>query len=136
MKNNKDLEQQQAFENIHYSKEDEAMYNILFSELNKETDLVIRPSFAPDIAAKLLKKKKKDQVKENLLFGGAIFTVLAITVGSFQFIKALFDTELTFINMTVLTPVMVLVGMISIFQVLDRAYIRNQKFKRIKQKMQ
>ncbi len=112
------------------------MYNILFSELNKETDLVIRPSFAPDIAAKLLKKKKKDQVKENLLFGGAIFTVLAITVGSFQFIKALFDTELTFINMTVLTPVMVLVGMISIFQVLDRAYIRNQKFKRIKQKMQ
>lgn len=136
MKNNKDLEQQQAFENIQYSEEDKAMYNLLFSELDKETDLLINPSFAPDITAKLMKKKKKEQVKENLLFAGAIFTVLTITVGSFQFIKALFDSELSFINMKVLTPVLILAGMISIFQLLDKVYIRNQKFNRIKHKIQ
>ena len=136
MKSNKDLEQQQAFENISYSKEDEELYALLFSELDKETDIVIKPSFAPDIAAKLAKKKKRDQLKENLLFGGAIFTVLAITVGSFQFIKAFLDSETTFISMKVLTPVIVLVSMITIFQILDKAYIRNQKFKRIKHKTQ
>jgi hypothetical protein len=136
MKNKKDLEQQQSFDNIIYSKEDEAMYNLLFSELDKEDDIVIKPSFAPDIAVKLAKKKKRDQFKENLLFGMAIFTVIAITVGSFQFIKVLLNSEKALIDMRVLTPVIVLVGMISIFQILDKSLIRNKRFNRIKHKTQ
>jgi len=134
MKSKKDLEEQQAFENITYSKEDEAMYNLLFSELDKEDDILIKPSFAPDISAKLVKKKKRDQFKENLLFGGAIFTVLAITAGSFKFIKALLDSDTAFMDMRVLTPAIVLIGMISIFQILDKTYIRNKRFNRIKHK--
>ena len=134
MKSNKDLEEQKAFENIIYSKEDEEIYNLLFSELDKEADILISPSFAPDIAAKLAKKKKKDEFKENLLFGSSILMVLVVTVAGFQFVKSILNSQESIIDVRVITPVAILAIMITIFQVLDKAFIRNRKFRRIKHK--
>jgi hypothetical protein len=134
MKSKKDLEQQQAFENISYSKEDEELYSLLFSELDKEKDILIKPSFAPNIAAKLTKKKKRDELKENLLFGGSILMVLVITALAFQFVKTILQSQESIIDTRVLTPVTILAVMITIFQVLDKAFIRNRKFRRIKHK--
>lgn len=131
MKRNTDLKEQAAFEQAKFSASDEKLYALLFDELGNDDDIIIKPDFAPNIVVKLEKKRRKENRKENLLFISAILGVILVTVAGFQFTKSLLQTNEQLIDSNFVIPIIVLVGLITIFQVIDKMYIRNKRFKRL-----
>ncbi len=134
MKTHKDIQEQKAFDKAEFSPDDEQLYDMLFKELSREDELVIRPDFAPDIAARLIKKRRRDQFRENFLFGGAIVMVIIVTIGGLQFAQSFLEAEKTILDNRFALPLITMVGLITIFQVVDKVYIRNRKFRRLKLK--
>ena len=133
MSHKKDLKEQETFEKAIFSLEDQKLYDLLFEELSKEDDIIVKPDFAPAITAKLVSKRRRENIKENFLFAGAILMIIAVTFAGFQFAKSIFGSEKVFLSGRIIAPVLALIGLITVFQVLDRMYIRNRKFRKLKQ---
>ncbi len=133
MKVNKDLQEQREFDKTDFTQADEKAYEILFKELSKEDELVINPEFAPGVIARINKKRRREQIKENFLFASAIILVIAITIAGLQFSKSILDTQQTLFSNKLVLPLLSMISMIVVFQVLDKMYIRNRKFRRLKE---
>ena len=132
MKEKKDLEQQKEFDQIEFTQEDKKLYELLFEELSKEDEIVINPDFAPEITARINKKRRREQLKENFFFAAAIILVVVInhwrpSIRRCSSRQRKFDSNNRFF-----LPLLSLIGMITIFQILDKVYIRNRRFKQLK----
>ena len=124
---NKEIKDQEAFEAGDFSKADKELYTLLFNELDNETPLDINPSFAPDVLKKLEAKKRKENRWEYFLFGSAIVGVLMLTVLGLSFVKNAMKSD-TF-NLPMITPILLFAGLLIIFQVVDKRYIKDKRLK-------
>lgn len=130
----KELRDQQAFDETPFSDEDKKLYALLISELDRESDLDIKPSFSAEVIKKLEAKKRKETRWEFLLFFSAIAGVILLVTAAFSFLKNTATGSFAPFRNSPLVPVMVLIVVIIIFQVVDKRYIKDTRIKkRLKQ---
>ena len=125
----KEIRDQEAFDEASFSKEDTQLYTLLFNELDKETPLNINPEFAPDVLERLETKKRRESRWENFLFGSAIVGVLLLTLLGLSFVKQAMQQSDGGLGLPVITPVVLFAGLIIIFQVVDKRYIKDKLLK-------
>ena len=125
----KEIRDQEAFDEASFSKEDTQLYTLLFNELDKETPLNINPEFAPDVLARLDAKKRRESRWENFLFGSAIVGVLLLTLLGLSFVKQAMQQSDGGLGLPVITPEVLFAGLIIIFQVVDKRYIKDKLLK-------
>lgn len=130
----KELRDQEAFDQAPFSEEDKKLYALLMNELDKESDLVIKPSFSAEIIKKLEAKKRKEEAWEFVLFSAAIVGVLLLTMLAFAFVMNSSTESIDLLQNSPVGPAIVLTILIVIFQVIDKKYLRNTSIrKRLRQ---
>ncbi|MCE7990548.1 MAG: hypothetical protein HEP71_01155 [Roseivirga sp.] len=130
----KELRDQQAFDETPFSEEDKKLYSLLISELDKDSEIDIKPSFSAEIIRKLEAKKRKEALWEFLLFSSAIAGVIFLTIAAISFVGNETSKQLDLFQDSPVGPVIALVVLIIIFQVLDKKYLRDTRIKgRLKQ---
>lgn len=134
MNMDKELRDQEAFDETPFSAEDKKLYTLLMNELDKESDLEIKPSFSAEIIQKLEAKKRKEAAWEFVLFSSAIIGVLLLTIVTFTILKANVSQSMELFQNSPVGPVIALAILIVIFQVVDKKYLRDTRIKkRLKQ---
>lgn len=126
----KELRDQEAFEENSFSAEDKELYSLLMGELDKESGLTIEPSFSTSIIKKLEAKKKKEARWEFFLFASAIVGVLFMAVLAFSFVKRALQQSPDLIQNSPLAPAMLFAGLLIIFQFLDKKYLKDVRIKK------
>lgn len=126
----KELRDQEAFEENSFSAEDKELYSLLMGELDKESGLTIEPSFSTSIIKKLEAKKKKEARWEFFLFASAIVGVLFVAVLAFSFVKRALQQSPDLIQNSPLAPAMLFAGLLIIFQFLDKKYLKDVRIKK------
>ena len=126
----KELRDQQAFEEAPFSREDKKLYSLLMNELSQESGVDIQPSFSVNVIRKLEAKKKKEARWEFLLFTSAILGVIILTVLAFSFVTSSMADSLNILQSGPITPVLLLTTFIIVFQVLDKKYIKDTRLKK------
>lgn len=126
----KELRNQEAFEENSFSAEDKELYSLLMGELDKESGLTIEPSFSTSIIKKLEAKKKKEARWEFFLFASAIVGVLFVAVLAFSFVKRALQQSPDLIQNSPLAPAMLFAGLLIIFQFLDKKYLKDVRIKK------
>ncbi|GAB5527019.1 MAG: hypothetical protein Roseis2KO_48910 [Roseivirga sp.] len=130
----KELRDQEAFDEAPFTEEDKKLYALLMNELDKESDLVIKPSFSAEVIKKLEAKKRKEAAWEFVLFSSAIIGVILLTVVTFTILKANVAEGMDLFQNSPVGPVIALAILIVIFQVVDKKYLKDTGIKkRLKQ---
>ena len=124
------LKEQLEFDGEVHGKKDHELYQMLLDHLNIESDISIKPTFAEDIKLRLQRKHKKETMKENILFSFAILGVIAFGFVSITAAAAIFKNS-GIIPTEVILPVVVVAGMIVLFQTIDHRLIRRKKINKL-----
>ncbi len=126
----KELRDQEAFDETPFSEEDKKLYALLMNELDKESDLVIKPSFSAEIIKKLEAKKRKEAAWEFVIFSAAIMGVLLLTVFTLSFVMSSYTESVNLFQNSPVGPVIALAILIVIFQIVDKKYLRDTRIKK------
>ena len=130
MNTEKELKDQEAFEEAPFSKEDRELYTILMNELEHETPLEVHPGFSANVLTKLKSKKRKESFGEFFLFGMAIVGVLILVILGLTFAKNAMETSPDLLQKSPLAPAMLLAGLLILFQFIDKRYLRDHRIKK------
>mgnify|MGYP001799742092 CR=1 FL=1 len=115
MNPNEELRNQEAFEGAPLTQKDEKLYELLFEQLENATELDIKPQFSDAVMKRLETRKRKESLYESLLFGFAIQAV---------------HSSPNILQNSILGPAMILAGLIVIFQVVDKRYLKDERMNR------
>lgn len=126
----KELRDQEAFDETPFSEEDKKLYTLLMAELDKESDIRIKPSFSADIIKKLEAKKRREAIWEFLLFAAAITGVIVLTLVTFSIFTSNATESIDLFQNSPVGPIIALVILIVIFQVVDKKYLKDTRLKK------
>lgn len=128
MKNQEWIKEQLTFDQSNKDADSE-LYELLFTQLEKEKEISIKPEFSAQILEKLKKKHKKEALKDNVLFGLAIFGVLFFSFLTLKVISSLNESA-SFISFKLLIPAIGLAALIITFQLIDNSLLKKKRIKR------
>lgn len=126
---NEELKNQEAFEGDDFAKGDDRLYELLFNELDKESELQIKPEFSSAIIKKLEKRKRKEARGESWLFGFAIAGVLFVALLAATFSKQAIETSPDFLKEGPLAPALAFAGLLILFQFIDKRFLRDHRLR-------
>lgn len=126
----KELRDQEAFDKAPFSEEDKKLYTLLMAELDKESEIRIKPTFSADIIKKLEARKRRETIWEFLLFAAAIAGVVVLTALTFSIFTSNATESVDLFQNSPVGPVIALVVLIVIFQVVDKKYLKDTRLKK------
>lgn len=128
MKKQKWIKEQLAFDQSSQDSDNE-LYELLFTQLEKEKEISIKPEFSTQILTKLKKKHKKEAQKDNVLFSFAIISVIFFSFLTIKVMTSLSENA-SFIPLKALLPALGLAGLIITFQLIDNSLLKKRRIKR------
>ena len=128
MKKQKEIEEQLAFDKSD-DQTDQQLYEMVFQHLETNKEISIKPEFSTQVMTRLKAKHRKENIKENLLFGFAIAAVFIFTFLTINVIKSI-SGDSSFISFRMIVPALGLGALIVTFQVLDNSLIRRKRIQR------
>lgn len=121
-----DLNDQLDFDKNANSKTDKELYTLLINHLNQEPRDNVPVHFSDQVRQRLRAKHRNETIRENILFGFAILSVLGFGVLSLLVAGNLLKSNVG-IPSEVIALIMVMGGLIVIFQTLDQKLIKRRK---------
>lgn len=126
----KEIKAQQAFDGEDFSEQDEALYSMLFQELEKDSGIDIKPEFSDEVLIRLKKKRRRESRFEFLLFAASIVGVLLVVVAGFVFAKNAVKSSPDLLQSSPLAPALLFAGLLILFQFIDKKYLKDYRLKK------
>lgn len=128
MKKQKGIEEQLAYDPSD-NKTDQHLYEMLFEQLETDKEISIKPEFSAQVMTKLKARHRKENFRENLLFGFSIAAVLVFTFLTIKVVQSMSEDS-SFISFKMIMPALCLGALIVTFQLLDHSFIRRKRIQR------